>query len=175
MQFILFRRDKHRDVSQTWFRVSMKVHCCKEHVCERKALFGRPNNFEIFRMIYSPKDFNKYSNTFVSYLGESWKTNFPVYQISDHARFSVNTRATERIVLFLLVLPQFAFIFEPNKPAWKILRNGTPRQREPSTIRNPGVYLIKSNALQAYRLTGWQDARYFANATIKVQRFNVKL
>ena len=40
---ISFCWDKHRDISQTWFQVSLKVHCCKKHVCERKILFGQPN------------------------------------------------------------------------------------------------------------------------------------
>ena len=39
---ILFCRDKQRDISQTWFRVCTKVHCCKKHVCERKTLSGQP-------------------------------------------------------------------------------------------------------------------------------------
>ena len=34
---ILFCWDKHRDVSQTWFRVCMKAYCCTKHVCERKT------------------------------------------------------------------------------------------------------------------------------------------
>ena len=28
---MLFYRDKHRDILQTWFHVCMKVHCCKRH------------------------------------------------------------------------------------------------------------------------------------------------
>ena len=42
---ILFCWDKRRDISQIWFHVCMKVHCCKKHVCERKILFGQPNIF----------------------------------------------------------------------------------------------------------------------------------
>lgn len=40
---VLFCRDKHGDISQTWFHVRAKVHCCQKHVCERKLLFGQPN------------------------------------------------------------------------------------------------------------------------------------
>ena len=40
---ILFCWDKHCEISQTWFHVCMKLHCCKKHVCERKSLFGQPN------------------------------------------------------------------------------------------------------------------------------------
>ena len=40
---ILFCRDKHRDISQTWFHVCTKVDCCRKHVCERKILSGQPN------------------------------------------------------------------------------------------------------------------------------------
>ena len=43
---ILFCWDKYRDISQTWFHVCMKMHCCKKHVCERKTLFGQPNSCE---------------------------------------------------------------------------------------------------------------------------------
>ena len=39
----LFRWDKHRDISRPWFHVCTKVHCCKNHVCERKTLSGQPN------------------------------------------------------------------------------------------------------------------------------------
>ena len=40
---ILLCWDKHRDISQTWFHVCVKVHCCKEYVSERKTLFGQAN------------------------------------------------------------------------------------------------------------------------------------
>ena len=40
---ILFCRDKHRHISQTWFHVCTKMHYRKKHVCERKTLFGQPN------------------------------------------------------------------------------------------------------------------------------------
>ena len=40
---ILLCWDKHSEISQTWFHVCTKVHCCKKHVCERKTLFGQPN------------------------------------------------------------------------------------------------------------------------------------
>ena len=40
---MLFYRDKHRDILQTWFHVCMKMHRCKRHVCERKTLSGQPN------------------------------------------------------------------------------------------------------------------------------------
>ena len=40
---ILFCWDKHRDISQTWFHIFTKVHCCKKHVCERRTLSGQPN------------------------------------------------------------------------------------------------------------------------------------
>ena len=30
-------------VSQTWFHVCAKVHCCEKRVCERKILSGQPN------------------------------------------------------------------------------------------------------------------------------------
>ena len=43
---ILFSRDKHRDISQTWFHVCTKVHCCKKHVRERKTLSGQPNTIK---------------------------------------------------------------------------------------------------------------------------------
>ena len=58
--FILFCRTTYDpfcpahkcDISQTWFHVCMKVHCCKKHVCERKTLPGQSNNFHKFQHRY---------------------------------------------------------------------------------------------------------------------------
>ena len=57
---ILFRWDKHRDISQTWFHVSMKVHCCKKH--ERKTIFGQPStkSLILFRLINDEKTEARY-------------------------------------------------------------------------------------------------------------------
>ena len=49
LRFILFCWDKRRDISQTWFHVCAKVHCCKKHACKRKTLSGQPNRFGVER------------------------------------------------------------------------------------------------------------------------------
>ena len=44
---ILFCRDKHGDISQTWLYFYTKVHRCKKHVRKRKTLSGQPDIMHI--------------------------------------------------------------------------------------------------------------------------------